>query len=171
MYKIVGHNSPNGNMVRYKVTHDNTWYHAETPDDLIVVLEHARENKLHVRVWYGDTETGRDWMEEYNVTGRISRSTGHVQIPILLANTRSYGGPGLLDHCIVKLVCTETRQVLWVHPKYQIPVMEIKLDVEHEPRNLWTVSRIGEPGYVAQFKTRSQAERWADFMLGRRLNR
>ena len=171
MYKIVGRNTPIGNMVRYKVTHDNTYYHADTPDDLIVVLEHARTNKLHVRVWYGNMETGRDWMEENDVIGLLSRTAGHVQIPILLANSRSMFGGGLLDNSIVKIMCTETKQVLWVHPKYQIPVMEIKLDVEHEPRNLWTVSRIGEPGYVAKFNTKAQAERWADFMLGRRMNR
>ena len=52
--------------------------------------------------------------------GRIGRSIGPVKIPIVLANSRSIGGAGLLDHCVVKIEFANKSHgdVVWQHPTY-----------------------------------------------------
>jgi len=107
------------------IIRNGTSYHDDTDLDAIRVLETARAARTRVRVHYGDTDTGRDWMDRYDVKGTIGRSTGRVKIPLLIANVRSRGGPGILDHCIVKITTTrKPKQVLFVHPSYHetIPV-------------------------------------------------
>ena len=46
----------------YKV-YNGTWYCLDTPDGVIYILDGAMKNHKRIRVFYGDTETGRDWME------------------------------------------------------------------------------------------------------------
>lgn len=82
---------------------NGTKYHSATPANVIRALEEAREGRYRIRVFYGDTDTGRDWDERYDVTGYVSRSIGPTKVPILLANARSPGGPAMLDHCIVRI--------------------------------------------------------------------
>lgn len=82
---------------------NGTTYHDETSEQVMQTLEDARERGIRVRVHYGDVTTGRDWMDLYDVEGTLSRSTGPTRIPILVANRRSTGGPGVLSHCIVRV--------------------------------------------------------------------
>lgn len=102
---------------KYKVV-NGTSYHRETPDHIINVLESVRNNQTRITVSYGDIETGRDWNEVYDITGTIGRSTGDIKIPLLVHNRRSMGGCALLDHCIVKIVRSRGKTVLYQHPKY-----------------------------------------------------
>lgn len=81
-------------------------------------IQYAYCNCLRVRVWYGDSKTGEAWHEEYDVTGRIKGSTGTNKIPLLVNNSRSHGGSGLLDHCIVRIDAIKTRTTLYVHPNF-----------------------------------------------------
>lgn len=100
---------------------NGTAYSTRTPDSLIAVLEHCRNSGQRIKIHYGDRETGRDWNDPN--LGRISRSTGRIKIPLVIHNTRSMGGPGLLDDAIVKITTSPTRpnnKPLWVHPKYHI---------------------------------------------------
>ena len=82
---------------------DGTHYHQETPTAIVDVLERVRNSGQRIRLHYGDTETGRDWGDVHDVTGRIGRSMGPVKVPILLYNARSMGGGAILDHCIVRI--------------------------------------------------------------------
>ena len=111
---------------KYKVV-NGTSYHKETPDAVINVLEAARKGGFkRIKLHYGDTETGRDWKEEYDVTGYVGRSGGgQINVPILLHNTRSLGGGAILDHCIVKIKEAKGGRVLYKHPKYQ----ELNIDI------------------------------------------
>ena len=103
MYSVI-EKLPNGNVIRYKIT-EGTAYHEETPDEVVRILENARQSgrDIRLRFCYGDTKTGRDWGETYDTTGYIGRSTGSIKIPILIKKINSFGGPGLLDHCIVRI--------------------------------------------------------------------
>ena len=55
---------------------NGTSYHENTSEEVIKILERVRNSKERVRIFYGDTETGRDWMEIYNTIGTIGRSCG-----------------------------------------------------------------------------------------------
>lgn len=109
--------------IKYKVV-NGTSYHENTPEAVINVLERAMRTKERIRIFYGDTETGRDWMEIYDTIGTIGRSCGQNKIPLLIKNSRSYGGGAILDHCIVKI--TIDKKVVYQNPKYYLPTMEIK---------------------------------------------
>lgn len=42
---------------------NGTCYHVDTPSNVIERLERARKNRLRIRLWYGDTDMGKDWQE------------------------------------------------------------------------------------------------------------
>lgn len=99
---------------------NGTSHHSDTPAEVVRVLEEVRRSCARIRVHYGDTTTGRDWMDVYDVTGCVSRSTGPIKVPILLHNRRSLGGTPMLDHCIVRIRYANRREGgdLYRHPKY-----------------------------------------------------
>ena len=142
---------------------NGTYYHENTPTAVISVLERARQNGTRIRLSYGDTESGRDWLEEWDVEGRISRSMGPVKVPILLARSTSIGGPALLEHCILKIRQTgKGGRILYRYPQHYLP--------------LFTVRPSSVPGYQAEvladgqvharFRTTAQANRWITTMTG-----
>lgn len=111
----------NGNTITYKLI-NRTAYHLETPDAICKVLEEARLKGYRQRLLldFGDTETGKSWQEKFDIAGYIGRSTGRIKIPLLIHNTRSSGGGAILDHCIIKITDTRTKQVLYKHKKYHL---------------------------------------------------
>lgn len=96
----------------------DTYYHIKTPIETAHLLERIRKDQTRMRLYYGDIETGRDWGEVFDVTGKIGRSTGPFNIPILLHNSRSMGGGAILTHCIVKIAESRGGKVLYEHPNY-----------------------------------------------------
>lgn len=110
----------------YKV-YLGTYYHCSTPDKVIEELDKARRKWYRIKIYLGDQSEGLDWMEQHNTEGYIGRSTGIAQVPLLIYNIRTTGGPALLDHCIVKIKRTGRRgEVLYQHPKYHLPQLEIR---------------------------------------------
>lgn len=107
----------------YKVC-NGTYYNVNTPDTVINQLENARLNRYRIRLFYGDINTGRDWLEVYNTIGYIGRSTGKIKIPILIYNSRSLGGGAILDHCIIKI--TVDRETVYKNKNYQTPEFYIE---------------------------------------------
>jgi hypothetical protein len=97
---------------------NGTSYHIETPKEVIDVLESARENRTRIIVDFGDVKTGKSWNESFDIAGYVGRSTGTSKIPLLVHNARSMGGGGLLDHCIVKIVTSKGKRVLYQHKEY-----------------------------------------------------
>lgn len=105
---------------QYKVCND-TYYHINTPDSMVNLLEHIRLNKIRVRFHWGDTDTGRDYGDMYDVKGTLGRTMGPVKSPILLQKSNSWGGGIILDHCIVKItLTTKPYEVLYQHPSYHV---------------------------------------------------
>ena len=127
------HTLRNGNVIPYCLV-DGIYYRAATPDAVVRTLERARSGRRRVRLYYGDTESGRDWLEEFGMEGTIGNSMGPLQIPILLSNSRSHGGPALLDHCIVKVKGTEG-EILYQHPRYHTGTFAIRA-IRPEGENL-----------------------------------
>jgi len=111
----------NGNTIHYKIV-NGTAYNNDTPDEVVKILESAiMDEDTRIRVCLGDSKTGRDWDEHYGVCGYIGRSTGEIKIPLMIPNSRSTGGPGLLDHCIVRIekkFSDRKYYQVYQHPKY-----------------------------------------------------
>jgi len=73
----------------------------KAPESLAQIIERCRLSRKRFRFHLGDTTTGRAWGDVD--VGRLGRSMGPIKIPIIVANSRSISGPGLLDHCVIKI--------------------------------------------------------------------
>ena len=144
-------------------TTNGTTYHDETPDEVIRVLESARQNRSRLHISLGDTASGRDWLEEFESHGYVGRSMGPVKVPLLIANTRSLGGGSILDHCIVRIRESAGGRVLWQHPDYHHGRLEIRQKAEpvtlRDGRTL-TVDVLRDGEVHASFESIDKARRW-----------
>ena len=150
-------------MKEYK-TENGTSYDVRTPDEVVAILEDARLNRTRLHVSLGDSESGRDWIEENMVHGVIGRSTGSIKIPLLIYNRKSSGGPGLLDHCIVRIRTSAGGRVLWQHPGYHHGDLEIQQrsePVTTPDGRILAVTVIRDGQEHAAFESVEQARRWA----------
>ncbi len=100
-----------------------TYYHEKTPLAVREILELARRSRIRLKIYLGDADTGRDWMEESDKFCYVGRSAGEKPIPLAIASSRSCGGGAILDHCIVRIV--QNGRDLYRHPKYHQSKMEI----------------------------------------------
>lgn len=138
-------------------------YDKRTPIDVIKALEIARAGGLRIRIFYGDPETGRSWMDEWGMMGTLGRSTGEYKIPLLITRRHNLGGAAILDHCIIRITAARGAQVLYSHPNFHTPALRV------EPwGNTWGVFREAESGPHATFPTEEKARRWVDYITGRR---
>ena len=149
---------------------DGLFYDERTPEAVCNILSRfyhmSRTGRIapRLRVWYGDTETGRCWMEENDITGYVGRSTGPIKIPLLIHNSRSYGGGAILDHCIIRITARNPHvnriDCLYSHPDFHIPTITIE-----------GASVLFDGEIHANFKTAEQAHRYAAFMAGERMGK
>jgi hypothetical protein len=145
---------------RYHQLDNGTCYNVETPVEVVEVLEKARESGLRIRIYYGDQNTGRCWMDEYDTIGTIGRSTGRIKIPLLIKTARSLGGGAVLDSCIIR-IDDRPGHTVYQHQNYHTPALEIA------PRHGGYGVNFDYCG-AADFKTKAQAERYVAFMKGER---
>lgn len=139
-----------------------------TPEAVRVILTNLNEARPRprVRLFLGDTKTGTVWLEEYDVIGTIGKSTGTQPAPLLINNARSMGGGAILDHCILKIIRTDTGRVLYEHPKFNNPADDAKVIPSKLPDYAEAVEIDGT--IYANFKKNGQAARWIEFMQGKR---
>ena len=138
----------------------------KTPSRVATLLNNLSMSQQRIRLVYGDTTTGKDWLEEYDVIGTIGRSAGIKQVPLLINNSRSTGGGAILDHCILKIVDVKSKRVLYQHEKYKEPKFEI---VFLAITGQYSVTVDGK--IQANFKTEKQAQNYIDFMLCKRMSK
>jgi hypothetical protein len=173
--KTAVHTVGNGNVFTYK-EYNGVYCKVETPDEVVRVLDSARRHRTGIRLRYGHTEPdhpecGRDWMEENDVAGYVSNTVGPLKVPILVHNARSDGGMALLDNCIVKIVTSKGKRVLYQHPKYNRPTITVR-EIEQGEKvghiDLWakgythTVCFDGQ--MTANFKSLAAAQRFVQKM-------
>ena len=137
---------------------------AKTNSGIVVLLKKLTESKQRIRIVYGNTTTGKDWLQEYDVIGSIGKSTGTNQIPLLLSNSRSSGGGAILEDCILKIVDVKSKKVLYQHDKYLAPKFDIVPSIVR-----YSVAVDGN--VQANFKTIKQAQNYMDFMLCKRMSK
>lgn len=144
-----------------------------TNEDVQRAITSAFNTRERIRVFYGIAATGKDWMEENDVTGYIGRSTGVKKAPLLVKYARSMGGGSLITSSIVKIVRTSDGCVLYQNPKYTIPTLIILTNdgVEY-PYGVYCVTTaedgVKSHNVQARFTTIEQAERYRRFIRGDR---
>lgn len=138
------------------------WFSEDTNEQVKRIISTIGRDR-RVRVWYGDIKTGKSWNEENDICGYIARSTGDKKIPLLVNNGRSYGGGGLLDDCIIKIVDTKTKQVLYKHPLFNQSVFMVD--------KVFNDMVLCDGETYANCKTPKQAIRLCDFMNGERMSK
>ena len=139
---------------KYKVV-NGTYYNKETPYQLIDILEKVRQENKRIRIFYGDTETGRSWNEEHDIIGTLSRSAGQRQIPILMYNSRSYGGTAILDNRIIRV--TLDKRIIYTHDNFHIGTLA------HKKNNVYINGTL-----QASFNNEKQAKNYMAFLKGDR---
>lgn len=143
-------------------------------EGLMSLIVRAWEHRFRLRIFYGDIHTGRSWNEEYDVAGIIGRSNGKIKIPILLRRKDSNYGRALLLSSVIRIDDIEEKRTLWKLSNFHVEPMEIIYypdDPNGLPYNVMQTKDSGVRINVANFKTAKQAQRWIDFMEGKRYSK
>lgn len=137
-------------------------------DKLIDVLEKCIANKTRVRLWYG-YEDGRSWLDEYDMVGRIGYSCGNIKIPILVANSRSYGGGAILTGSIIRIDDVSTHKTLFQQENFYVPLMDLRVsEYDGYAEGVYVKEKDGSWKNYANFKKDGAGLRWIKFMKGER---
>lgn len=145
------------------------YYHHDCNEAVIKAIELARERDLKIRLFYGDTETGRDWLDENDVCGWIGCSTGPIRIPIIKEKHNDDGGPGILERRILRIIMRTpggSTYEAYRHPLYKPPVIEITTEKSSHAEAGYTHKAEVNGEIHARFKSHSKATSWKKFMLG-----
>ena len=136
------------------LTHD-TYFDPGTHPDVIKVLEACRKTRRQVRLIYGDTRNGQTWFDEFDVVGRIGRSTGWLKVPLLIEAGEA-GGGAILTACLLCIIDWQSGAALYTHPSYQVPDLRLvptgdgshPWGVEHQRNEL---DRFGDIGKASAY--------------------
>lgn len=138
-------------------------FHEKTTPAVRAAILDAYHQQCMVRVWYGNFETGRAWLEEYDVIGRVGRSTGQQKVPLLVAKGE-IGGLHIMDHCIVRIDRIERsgNVTMYRHPFFNLPDFSVSSsDLEGYVENVWAHGEL-----VARFRSPGEADHWVKFHQG-----
>lgn len=136
-----------------------------TPEEVKPILERYLHTDTRLRLFFGDIETGRDWEEEFDTIGYIGKSTGTKPILLLIHNSRSMGGGGILTGCIVKIAVHG--RTIYEHKNYHHKSHDVK------PSDLpeYAEMALSDGVIQARFKKTGQAQKWVDYIEGNRNNK
>jgi hypothetical protein len=144
-----------------------TWFSTGTDQKVKNILETAINDHSKLRIFYGDSVTGKSWMDEFDMYGRIGRSCGTLKIPLMIEDGE-LGGSGILTDRIIKIVKFSKRGgisipfVLYEIENFNLPTMKI---VENEHPE-YAVSVLCDDVVHARLKTMAKADKWVKFMNG-----
>lgn len=142
---------------------DGIEFDKDTPDRVVRILLDMMNTspKQRIRIFLGDRKTGKDWCQEWDTMGYVGKSTGKIKIPLLVNNSRSWGGGGISTGSIVRI--TIDKRDVYRHPKYHIGKIELKPSpFPSVPYGVW-IDGVNH----ANFKTAEKARKWADFIQGK----
>ena len=160
-----------GTWFRYGKNIQNEGWKYKENEKLWKVLSSLVHSGRRVRIWYGDTETGRSWNVESEFSGTIGRSTGKIAIPLLIKNSRSYGGGALLDDCIIRIDDIKEKRTIYKADNFHVEDMKV-YEIFGNANYKYRVAKLsedsGEWEVQANFKTEQQAHNYVAFMRGER---
>lgn len=155
-------------MAKYKIV-NGTSYNIDTPEEVVRWLETSRERGQRIRIFYGDTGTGKDWREEFDTMGHIGRSNGQIKIPLLIKTKRNLGGGAILDHCIVKITTKDSVgkiRTVYQHPEYHL--YKNSMQIQEIDGAIYRYKIVIDGETVSQHKKKKDAENYCAFLLGLR---
>lgn len=124
---------------------------------VISILEKLYNTNKRIRIFSGNTETGKNWNEENDVMGYVGKSTGDNKIFLLVNNSRSKGGIAISINSILCIMNTSNSQIIYKHPLYKSDIWNI-LDCSVYCNNeLYAITQTPE-----------KAKKLIDFMTGKR---
>ena len=136
-----------------------------TSEKVKQVLTSCYNRKNRIRVVYGDVTTGKSYLDEYDILGYVGKSTGVKPMPLLINNSRSFGGGSILTSSVLKIVDTQSKQVLFQHENHVMPVLTKEISSYSD----YLYDVIYDGVLVARFKTEKQANNYIDFMQCKRM--
>jgi hypothetical protein len=140
---------------------ERTYFDPATDPRAARVLEDSRKRERKVRLILGNTDTGESWLDEYDVVGRIGRSTGQLKVPLLI-EPGADGGPAILTACLLAIVDWDSGKFLFRHASFRAPDLAIRAAQNGTLR--WEVLRGDE--VIARFADIGQAGGYVAFMRG-----
>lgn len=144
------------------------YFNDETSDKIKECIEYCYNSKLRIRIWYGDTSTGVSWLDEYDTMGTIGRSTGQQKIPLLIKNSRSLGGGGILCHCIIRIDVISSKRTIYEHPLFYVPTLGVYPNLEEDTKTEYPFIVLKYGTIQARFKNKKAAYNYVYFMTGER---
>lgn len=156
-----------------------TWFQPGTPVKLASVLEKARRDDTVVRLFFGDPETGKDSLQEWDVTGFVGRTNGTFQTPILCEAYATEGGglrsspfgDVIRSRSVLRVLEVLTQKVLYQHPRYVLPDLRIEPASAVEAASKFPYAVVhaqdGKDETVANFQTTGDAHVYIGFMQGK----
>jgi len=153
-------------IVKQEIEYNGYWFNPETNFEVMKVISglNCYNRRQRVRIFLGDTKTGKTCNEENDVTGYIGRSTGSKKIPLLIHNQNSLGGGGILTHCIVAIYTT-SGTCLYKHPKLDFGLWDIR---ENQLEKEYPFAAYCDDDLNVRFKTYKQADNYIKFMTAKR---
>ena len=143
-----------------------TWFDAGTPEAVQRLLERLRKDGTLVRMFYGDPETGRDSLEEWDTVGVVGRTGGIMRTPILVPEGED-GGFVISSRRLLKVVDVRTGKVLYQHKKYHLPALDICPTPDSEPHHKdYPFTGTVDGKSFARFKSKVKACNWVAFISG-----
>lgn len=139
-----------------------TYFEPGTDPKAARALEACRREQSTVRLVLGDTASGRCWLGEYDVVGRIGRSTGALKVPLLI-EPGADGGGAILTSCLLRLIDWKSGRDLYRHAAYRVPELTIQRSAEY-PDPSWEVVR--DDSVEARFTDIGKAGAYLAFMCG-----
>lgn len=140
-----------------------TFYAPGTHKKVKSVLDRYIESGDPIRIFYGNEQTGEDWLEEFGAIGKISRSFGPLRIPLMLLED-DIGGLPISSENIVKLVDVNTGDILWKHKKYHLPELRI-VESDHQKKE-YNYNVLADGQLHASFSDYYKAAAFVAFISG-----
>jgi len=102
----------------------NLHFYTDTCAKVKKVLNDCFEEDTLIKVYLGDSITGKAWNEDNDTIGTVSRRTGIYKVPLLVA-PGEHGGCHLSDHSIVAIKDIMTGEYLYTHTTFHTSVVTI----------------------------------------------
>lgn len=114
------------------------------------------------RLYYGSHSDGKVWLEDEEVLGYVSVSSGasYKRCFILVTNKNAYSGSAIVPHMVLGVQEVKSKKFLYKHPLFHFPQLTVDdCDV------------FDKKGIVAHCATPEKAEHLKQFYLGQRMTK